>query len=74
MVTEKRKMFTLQFTTKTSLKVLISLGSKLRLLKKEKGLHYNLLQKRQCLFSIFGLVGYLKDQLEEKLVLNLRLK
>ena len=67
-------MFTLQFTTKTSLKVLIIFGSKLRLLKKEKGLHYKILQKRQCLFSIFGLVGYLKDQLEEKLVLNLRLK
>ena len=42
MVTEKREMFTLQFTTKTSLKVLIIFGSKLRLLKKEKGLHYNL--------------------------------
>ena len=73
MVTEKKEMFTLlQFTTKMWLQLLIIFGSKLRPLK--RGLHYNLLQKRQCLFSIFGLVGYLKDQLEEKLVLNLRLK
>ena len=60
MVTEKREMFTLQFTRKTSLQLLIIFGSELRLLKREKGLHYNLLQKLQCLFSIFGLVGYLK--------------
>jgi hypothetical protein len=70
MVTEKREMFTLQFTTKTSLKVLIIFGSKLRLLKKEFYKNKNV----NAFFSIFGLVGYLKDQLEEKLVLNLRLK
>ena len=38
MVTEKTEMFILQFTTKTSLPLLIIFGSKL---KREKGLHYN---------------------------------
>ena len=57
MVTEKTEMFILQFTTKTSLPLLIIFGSKL---KRKKGLHYNLLQKRTY-FSIFGLKVYLKD-------------
>ena len=54
MVAEKREMFTLQFTIyKNVTESLIIFGSKLRLLKIEKGLHYSLLQKRQYAFLVF---------------------